>query len=139
MTHFYFDLYDGGTATRDAFGIDLGSIDEAADQAAALLSDIAVDHLAGESSRDFATFVRDDRGSLVYRAALLYRAQALDGSAAPAPPSVHGDDLITQSRQIRETTRQIATRLDRNVHDLLGAIMRAAGAYEESAAILGRS
>lgn len=114
-------------------------IGEAADRADAPQSDIARDRVVGESSRDVATLVRDDESFLVHRAALLSRAQALDGSAAPAPLSTHADDPITRSRQIRETTRQIATRLDRNVHDLLGAIMRAAQAYEESAAILGRS
>lgn len=146
MPLYFFDLYDGGTATRDEFGVDLGSVDEAADQAAALLPDLARDRLVGESSRDFATFVRDDGGSLVHRAALLYRAQTLDRGAAHAPRPSHADDLIMQSREIlmrskeiRQKTREIVCKLDSNVYDLLGVIVQSTDLYEDSVAVLNRS
>lgn len=99
MPTYFFDIHDGEFALRDEFGIELESLREAAEQAAALLPDIARDALPGMTSRDFAVSVRDGAGTVVHRAALLFRAQWLPGSDAPAPARRGATLAVVSSRK----------------------------------------
>lgn len=131
MSLFYFDLYDGETATRDRHGIDLENVEEAAEQAAALLPDVARDILPAQGSRDFATFVRNEDGDLVHRAALLYRAQTLLQDRALVSVRSEAAELIVRSRESRDRARQLSAKLDANVAELLDVIRQSAQAIEE--------
>ena len=126
MPLFYFDVYDGKTVTRDEFGVDLDNLEDVAERVAALLPDIARDRLPGDGSRNLAAFVKDEDGSLVHRAALLYRAQTLARSGRLVPSPTYADDLIMRSQEIREKARQLPMRLDSNLLDLLSVIRQAA-------------
>jgi hypothetical protein len=131
---YYFDLYDGDRAVSDKFGVDLDGIEEAADQAAMLLPDIARDALPGEGARDFATFVRDQDGTVVHRAALLYRAQSLSRDGQFVPYREGAFDIVAQSRATRDRARQLSARLDANISDLLDLIQQAARTIEDAKA-----
>lgn len=89
MPTYFFDIYDGEMALRDEFGVELQTLGEAAEQAAALLPDLARDTLPGMTSRDFIVSVRDEAGRVVHRAALLFRAQWVPEAGA-APGELRG-------------------------------------------------
>lgn len=59
MPLFYFDIIIDDQRATDVFGLDLSGIDEACDQAAALLPDIARDELPSGQCRNFSCEVRD--------------------------------------------------------------------------------
>lgn len=131
MSLYYFDLYDGDRAVPDDFGVELDGIEEAAEQAAVLLPDVARDALPAEGARDFATFVRDRDGTVVHRAALLYRAQSLSRDGTLVPHRDRDFEIVAQSRDTRERTRQLSARLDANISDLLDLIRQAARTIED--------
>lgn len=131
MPLYFFDVHDGGISFEDPFGSDLASVEEAADQAAAILPDLARDALPGRDSHDFAAIVRDENGAVVYRAALLFRGQRTgDGAFRTAPCPPEADDPIRRSREARAAARQTAARLRENLHGLLAVIQAASRTAE---------
>ena len=77
MPFYYFDIIEDGVLSRDEFGVELASFEEARDQAQALLPDIA---RAGMPSRDQSTFaceVREETRGVVYRGSLTYQESLL--------------------------------------------------------------
>lgn len=85
MPTYFFDVDDGEFSLRDEFGVELETLSEAAEQAAALLPDIARDTLLGLTSRDVSVSVRDEAGRVVHRASLLFRAEWMPEAGHPAP------------------------------------------------------
>ena len=72
MPKYYFDLIDGGTATRDEFGIDLADDDEARDQAIALLPDMAHHEMPDGDDHEFVASARNEKGEIVYEGSLAF-------------------------------------------------------------------
>ena len=113
MHRYFFDTFDGKTVEQDMFGDDFVDLEEAVDQAAGLLADIATEGLPDRRRQDFAVAVRDDAGREVYCAALIFRDQ-YPGSA---PPSGRQDiwpvlsapnpvDLIRRSREMKAASAE---------------------------------
>ena len=70
---YYFDIIDNDVLARDEFGVELGSIEEARDQAQALLPDIAVRDLPNGELHKITCEVRDEADKVVYRGELTFR------------------------------------------------------------------
>ena len=77
MPRYFFDTHDGERQLRDEEGSKLLGLQEACDEAIRLLPGIARDVLPGGDRRDFVSTVRDERGRLVFRATLSFRAEWL--------------------------------------------------------------
>ena len=75
MPRYYFDSRDGDTLVREDIGLEFSSIEEARDQAAVCLAEMAKFVLPGSNRRELAIEVRDDapvlRTSLVFEAVKL--------------------------------------------------------------------
>ena len=78
MPRFFFDIIDGASLARDDFGIELDDLDEARDQAVAILPDLARDALPDGDVHDFTCEVRNEAGRIVFRAKLMLRAGPVD-------------------------------------------------------------
>jgi hypothetical protein len=67
---YFFDISNAGAVTRDEFGVELASDDEARQQAIALLPDIARDEFPDGDQHEIVAAARTDRDELVYEASL---------------------------------------------------------------------
>ena len=70
MPKYFLDLYDGASFTRDPYGLDLASPEEARKEAISVLPDMARDVLPDGDRRDFTVDVRTAAGEVVYTATL---------------------------------------------------------------------
>ena len=75
MPRYYFDSRDGDTFIPDEVGLECEGIEQARDQAALCLAEMAKDALPGSTRREFAIEVRD--GVPVLRAYLVFEAVPL--------------------------------------------------------------
>jgi hypothetical protein len=80
MTHYFFDVDDGISATRDKVGTELNSLKELRAEAISLLPNIARDELPDGDDRCFAVRVRDGAGRYIFEASFTLSARWLDGS-----------------------------------------------------------
>lgn len=80
MPLFFFDVCDNGTLERDEFGVELDSLDEARNQAIALLPEIAREETADGEHRTITATVRCHRGHVRYRTSL-----TIDGGWVATP------------------------------------------------------
>jgi hypothetical protein len=75
MARYFFDSQDGDTFIPDDMGLEFATIEEARDEAAICLAEMAKFVLPGATRRELAIEVRDDapvlRTSLVFEAILL--------------------------------------------------------------------
>ena len=69
MPKFHFDTDDGEHFMKDRTGVELGSLEEAAQEAAGLLRDLA-HHYQNIGRRTLAAVVRDHKGLPIYRATM---------------------------------------------------------------------
>jgi hypothetical protein len=65
VPRFYFDVWEGGSFTRDDDGLDFGSLDAAEHEAARAASEIGRDRLPKGNARDVRVEVRDEQGRQV--------------------------------------------------------------------------
>ena len=79
MPKFFLDLYDGATFTRDPYGLDLASQEEARKEAISVLPDMARDVLPDGDRRDFTVDVRTNVGEVIYTATLSLVGRWLKG------------------------------------------------------------
>lgn len=75
MPLYYFDTKDGDTFVPDEMGLECQGIEEARDQAALYLAEMAKDVLPGSTRRELAVEVRD--GVPVLRACLVFETVQL--------------------------------------------------------------
>ena len=75
MPLYFFDTRDGVTLVPDEIGLECQGIEEARDQAALYLAEMAKDVLPGSTRRELAVEVRD--GVPVLRACLVFEAVKL--------------------------------------------------------------
>ena len=75
MPLYFFDTRDGDTFVPDEIGLEFQAIEEARDQAALCLAEMAKDVLPGSTRRELAVEVRD--GVPVLRASLVFEAVRL--------------------------------------------------------------
>ena len=75
MPLYFFDTRDGDTFVSDEIGLECQGIEEARDQAALYLAEMAKDVLPGSTRRELAVEVRD--GVPVLRAYLVFEAVPL--------------------------------------------------------------
>ena len=74
-----FYLTNEGYFTRDEYGIELESDDEARDQAVALLPDIARDEFPDRDNHAITVQVRDEAGAIIYDASLVLKGEWRSG------------------------------------------------------------
>jgi hypothetical protein len=86
MPRYYFDNRDGEKLVPDDTGVVLPSIEQARDQAAQALAELAKDVLAGSIHRELATEIRNEAGEPLLRATLVLRLSGSGGFLAPAVP-----------------------------------------------------
>ncbi|HEY6631919.1 MAG TPA: hypothetical protein VIZ90_10735 [Rhizobiaceae bacterium] len=79
MPKFYFDTFDGDTTGIDVDGIECASRQVVQDRAVDALPDMARELLPDGPNRTFRVEVRDDCGSVVFRATLELNSAWLDG------------------------------------------------------------
>ena len=76
MTRYFFDSDDGHLFLKDEEGLDLHGLQEARAQAQGALADLAREKIARAGSAwSMTTFVRDETGKIVIRAALSLAVQ----------------------------------------------------------------
>ena len=80
LPKFYFDTFDGDKTAIDADGIDCVSRRIVQDRAVDALPDMARELLPDGPNRTFRVEVRDDGGSIVFRATLELNSAWLDGN-----------------------------------------------------------
>jgi hypothetical protein len=74
---YFFDIHNGNELTRDESGIVLDGINEARDEAAEALSELASGAPREANPRDFAIEVRDENGEPVLKAAVSFAVQTV--------------------------------------------------------------
>jgi len=79
MPQYFFDTRDGPELLRDEEGLELDGIQQARDEAARGLLDLARDLIPGSESRELAIEVRDWRNVPLRRAALSFEVAVLAG------------------------------------------------------------
>jgi hypothetical protein len=79
MPQYFFDTRDGPELLRDEEGLELDGIQQARDEAARGLLDLARDLIPGSESRDLAIEVRDGQNVPLLRAALSFEVAVLAG------------------------------------------------------------
>ena len=75
MPLFFFDIYDNGTLASDEFGVELDSVQEAREQAIALLPDMARTRLPDSEHHEFKAVVRSQDSRVLYLARLIYQGE----------------------------------------------------------------
>ncbi len=76
MPRYFIDTHDGDLFLKDEEGLDLSSLQEARAQAQGALADLAREKIARAGSQwSMTTFVRDESGKIVIRAALSLAVQ----------------------------------------------------------------
>ena len=70
MPRYYFDIINAGNLTRDQFGVDLATDDEARNEAISLLPDIARQDLPDGDGHEVMARARKEQGEIVYEASL---------------------------------------------------------------------
>ena len=88
MPIFYIDVYDNEMLARDEFGLELDNLDEAREQAIALLPDMARQGLPDGDAHDYTAVVRCPEGRIRYEARLSLRGAWVE-DAATLPPRTH--------------------------------------------------
>ncbi|MBH0619326.1 hypothetical protein I3A86_24815 [Salmonella enterica] len=120
MPTFYFDVYDGQKATYDEFGVELPNLDEATDEAAALLPELAREVIPSQQSNSFGAAVRDENGEILYRAVLLFQGQrTADDDKAYLAALSDARRQSLRNADLKATARVLGDRLMRNVDHLL--------------------
>jgi hypothetical protein len=61
VPRFYFDVWEGGSFTRDDAGLDFGSLDAAEHEAARAAAEIGRDRLPKGNARDVRVEIRDEQ------------------------------------------------------------------------------
>jgi uncharacterized protein DUF6894 len=79
MPQYFFDTRDGPELLRDEKGVELDGIQQARDEAARGLLDLARDLIPGSESRELAIEVRGRRNVPLLRAALSFEVAVLAG------------------------------------------------------------
>ena len=74
---YFFDVHHGNELTRDEVGMDLDGINEARDEAAEALAEMAGGASRDANPRNFAIEVRDERGQPVLKAEISYAVQTV--------------------------------------------------------------
>jgi len=75
MPHFYFDVDDGERQTRDDDGLALDDFPAACREAVKALPDVARDVLPHGTEKVISTSVRDEAGTTLFRAVLVFRCE----------------------------------------------------------------
>ncbi len=76
MPRYFIDTHDGDLFLKDEEGLDLACLQEARAQAQGALADLAREKIARAGSQwSMTTFVRDEAGKIVVRAALSLAVQ----------------------------------------------------------------
>ena len=78
MPRYYFDVAANGALVTDRFGIELDDLDEAREQAIALLPDRARDELPEGDWYEFSAVVRGPDGRICYTAKLVFEGWWVD-------------------------------------------------------------
>ncbi len=73
MPRYFFDIRNNSGFTRDGFGDEFDSFEDARTQAQTLLPDIAREELLDGELHQISCDVRDEGGTTVYRGELTYR------------------------------------------------------------------
>ena len=74
---YYFDFDDGKQASCDKLGTEFGNLEEVADEAVAVLAEMAKDRLPSGSHRVLAASVRNKQGSVIFKATLTLQSEWL--------------------------------------------------------------
>ena len=77
MARYFFDTFDDGVWSRDTEGLELIDRQAASTQAVKALPYMALDALPDGPSRELAVEVRDEAGTRIFRAELLFRSEWL--------------------------------------------------------------
>ena len=77
VKRYFFDIHDGDGFHRDEIGDEFDGLDDARQQAQALLPDIARDEQPGGDYYTIVCNVRDEMDGIVYRGELTYRGTQL--------------------------------------------------------------
>ena len=75
MPHFYFDVADGEHLARDDDGLMFDDLATACREAVRVLPDVARDVLPNGTEKVISTSVRDDAGTILFRALLVFRCE----------------------------------------------------------------
>ena len=75
MPLYFFDVIDDGVLSRDEFGMELVSFEEARDQAISLLPELAREQLPNGETHVFACEVRNGEDRVLYRGCLTYTGE----------------------------------------------------------------
>lgn len=75
MPRFFIDTDDDDTLVEDEDGLDLPDAEAARKVSLAALSDIARDKMQGGRNRTFCASVRDEAGTVIYKATLTLEAE----------------------------------------------------------------
>ena len=94
MPLYFFDVIDNGALSRDDYGIELASFEEARDQAQVLLPDMARTELPGCDQHTFVCEVREEMRGLVYRGSLTYQGTSLASPLVPLKEGTHDPGRI---------------------------------------------
>ncbi|WP_237477579.1 DUF6894 family protein [Lichenibacterium dinghuense] len=123
MPTFFFDVYDGRKAMRDAVGLELPNVAEAADEAAALLPEFAKETLPDRQSHGFVASVRDEAGEVVYRAMMLFQGQHVTDQNRPYVTTVTGVNFqMARRTELKAEARALSEKLAQNIEAMLTVI-----------------
>ena len=74
---YFFDVHNGNELTRDEVGMELEGINQARDEAAEALAEMASGASRDPNPRDFAIEVRDELGQPILKAAISFAVQTV--------------------------------------------------------------
>ena len=75
MPHFYFDVTDGEHRTRDDEGLMFADLATACREAVRVLPEVARDVLPDGTEKLMSASVRDEAGTILFRALLVFRCE----------------------------------------------------------------
>ena len=81
MPRFYVDLQDEGEVHKDYIGSELESLEQARIEAVSLIFQVSTDKLLGGECRELIATVRDEAGTYLYRATLVFKGEWLSNTS----------------------------------------------------------
>lgn len=77
MPHYFVDFQDGDKLQHDDDGMHVENFDQARDGAIRMLPQVAKEELPDGEHRRFAATIRDESGTILYRATLTFHGERL--------------------------------------------------------------
>ena len=107
---YFFDVHNGNELTRDEVGMELEGINQARDEAAEALAEMASGASRDPNPRDFAIEVRDELGQPILKAEISFAVQTVAGVAAG-----YCESLLERSVGPRWVTNERTSGLGRSI------------------------